>query len=136
MLISVATVGSNIRRLRVAAGYKTGRAFAKALGIAESRLSDWENGRYQLPDTASLILIAKTLGVSVDAIIEGHDPAYDDARSAKSNRHLSPHTVRVTHGEHDLLKFWRAMPEDERQALQIVIRKAAEHAQGKTGATD
>lgn len=73
----MSTFGENVRRLRETRGYATQRAFAKALGVEQSRLSDWENDRYGLPEMANILKIAKTLGVSVEALLVGVDAEYD-----------------------------------------------------------
>jgi len=79
------SLGENIKRLRVGRGYQTQRAFAVALGVEQSRLSDWENNRYGLPETPNLLKIAKVLGVSVDELLAGVDPEYDAARRLSHN---------------------------------------------------
>lgn len=81
MLPDVAsTVGKNIKRIREAAGFKTQGEFADALQVPQPRLSDWENDRYGLPDTTSLLRIAKKLKVSIDQLLTGVDEDYDAIR--------------------------------------------------------
>lgn len=75
----MATIGENIRRLRIAAGFAEQKPFAEALSVPQSRVSDWEHDRYGLPDTVTLMKIAKTLGVSIDVLLAGIDPQYDFA---------------------------------------------------------
>lgn len=76
-------IGENIARLREAAGFKTQVDFAKALSVIagrtvpSTRVSDWENNRYKLVSTETLLMIAKVANVSVDDVISGVDPAYD-----------------------------------------------------------
>src|SRR5678816_3240652 len=77
MLALVASVGDNIRNLRKRAGYKTQGAFAAALGLPQPRVSDMENNRYEIPETPSLLKIAKLLQVSLDEILSGFDSSYD-----------------------------------------------------------
>jgi transcriptional regulator with XRE-family HTH domain len=74
------SVGQNIKRLREAKGYKTQGEFAAALEVPQPRVSDWENDRYDLPDTASLLKIAKKLKVSIDELLTGVDNDYDAVR--------------------------------------------------------
>lgn len=78
-LLAVPTIGENIRRLRLRAGFRTSKALAQAIGVPPPRMSDWENDRYALPDTDSLIKIAKGLRCSVDELLRGVDPGYDAA---------------------------------------------------------
>jgi transcriptional regulator with XRE-family HTH domain len=63
------SIGTNIRRLRIKKGYKTQGAFAKALGVPQSRLSDWETDRYGSPAMPSIVKIASVLGVGIGEII-------------------------------------------------------------------
>jgi transcriptional regulator with XRE-family HTH domain len=76
----VTSLGSNIRRLREAGGHPNQGAFAKLLGVRQPRLSDWENGRYKTLKLSNLILIAKTLKISVDALLAGVDEEYERYR--------------------------------------------------------
>lgn len=78
--LALQTIGGNIRDLRKAAGYLNQGDFADALGVAQGRLSDWERNRYGLPDTDSLLKIAKVLGCSVDRILAGVDRGYEAVR--------------------------------------------------------
>jgi transcriptional regulator with XRE-family HTH domain len=48
------SIGSNIKRLRLAKGYRIQGDFAKALDVPQPRLADWENDRYKTPDLFSL----------------------------------------------------------------------------------
>jgi len=77
MLTLVASVGENIRQLRQQAGYKTQGAFAEALRLPQPRVSDMENNRYGIPETPSLLKIAKLLRVSLDDLLAGVDATYD-----------------------------------------------------------
>lgn len=54
---------SDIKELRKAAGL-TQAKFAEAMGVTQSTVSQWENGR-ALPDTSKLPRIAEVLGCSV-----------------------------------------------------------------------
>ena len=74
------SVGGNIKRLRLAAGICTLRAFAERLGVLDAQLSDWENDRYVLLRVPTLVRIAKVIRCSVDDLLVGVDPEYDRAR--------------------------------------------------------
>lgn len=82
----MATIGENIRRLRIAAGFAEQKPFAEALSVPQSRVSDWEHDRYGLPDTVTLMKIAKTLGVSIDVLLAGIDPQYDFASGSLAHQ--------------------------------------------------
>src|SRR5688500_14863649 len=71
-----ATVGRNLQRLRERAGYANHTGLARAAGMSVSQISDLEADRYQLPDTKTLLKLAKALRCSVDDILENVDPAY------------------------------------------------------------
>jgi len=73
----MASIGGNIRQLRIEKRFETQGAFAAALGVPQSRVSDWENDRYDSPDLTSLIRIATLLSVSIDALLAGVDARYD-----------------------------------------------------------
>jgi transcriptional regulator with XRE-family HTH domain len=81
MLSAVATIGENIRRLRSKAGYSTQGAFATALGVPQPRLSDWENDRWGVPETLTLVKIAKILDISVDELLAEVDQEYEVIRT-------------------------------------------------------
>lgn len=86
---AVPTLGENIRRLRLAAGFKTQRQLANAMGIESSQLvSDWERNRRQGLDMTSLFAFAKACRVTIDDVVAGLDESYDRMRAE-----LSPPTV-------------------------------------------
>jgi transcriptional regulator with XRE-family HTH domain len=70
--------GENVRELRRAAGYRYAKDFAAALGKSTTVVSKWENDRTGLPETPTLFLLAKALGVSINRLLRNVDPAYDD----------------------------------------------------------
>ena len=75
-------VGTNIRRLRAAAGIRTQRELAERLGVPQPRVSDWENDRYTALEMPTLLRLAKVLHCSVDQLLAGVDPDYDRVREA------------------------------------------------------
>ena len=83
------TIGENIRHLRLAAGFKKQGEFADRLKVPQSRVSDWEKDRYGLPDTATLLKIAKGLDCSIDRILDGVDPGYDATKARDLIRQAS-----------------------------------------------
>jgi transcriptional regulator with XRE-family HTH domain len=116
-----ASVGSNIRRLREAAGYETQGAFAKALRVPQSRLSDWENDRYGIPDTPNLLKIATTLRVSIDALLDGVDRAYDHARGDRPGALASLREDPLPPAERQLLELWREITPRARETLLSLL---------------
>ena len=61
-------IGSNVRRLRKAAGLKQ-RDVAKALGVGQQTVSAWEGGQNSLRDS-TILALANVLGVHPGAILE------------------------------------------------------------------
>ena len=71
------SLGQNIKRLRWEAGLRTQKALADLLGVPQPQVSDWENDRYAVLETLTLVKIAKGLRCSVDLLLAGIDPGYD-----------------------------------------------------------
>jgi transcriptional regulator with XRE-family HTH domain len=115
------SVGNNIRRLRESAGYETQGAFAKALRVPQSRLSDWENDRYGIPETGNLLKIATVLNVSVDALLEGIDRAYDDARGGPPRAAASAAGDALRPDERQLLELWREITPRARDTVLSLL---------------
>ena len=78
------SLGQNIKRLRWEAGLQTQKALADLLGVPQPQVSDWENDRYAVLETLTLVKIAKGLRCSVDHLLAGVDPDYDRVREARS----------------------------------------------------
>ena len=76
------SLGENIRRLRRRSGLRTQQALADLLGVPQPQVSDWENDRYSILGTMTLVRIAKGLGCSIDQLLAGVDPDYDRVREA------------------------------------------------------
>ncbi len=76
------SLGQNIKRLRWEAGLHTQKALADLLGVPQPQVSDWENDRYAVLETLTLVKIAKGLRCSVDQLLAGVDPDYDRVRGA------------------------------------------------------
>ena len=76
------SLGQNIKRLRWEAGLHTQKALADLLGVPQPQVSDWENDRYAVLETLTLVKIAKGLRCSVDRLLAGVDPDYDRVRGA------------------------------------------------------
>ena len=78
------SLGQNIKRLRWEAGLHTQKALADLLGVPQPQVSDWENDRYAVLETLTLVKIAKGLRCSVDQLLAGVDPDYDHVRGASA----------------------------------------------------
>ena len=90
------SVGQNIRRLRWKSGLRTQRALADLLGVPQPQVSDWENDRYSVLETMTLVRIAKGLRCSVDQLLVGVDPDYDRVREARKVPDAEPARVDST----------------------------------------
>lgn len=82
---TVATFGENVRRLREAASLK-GIELAARVGVTPPVISAWEKNRSGLPETPTLLKLAKALAVSVDDLLAGIDPEYDTVREERAAR--------------------------------------------------
>lgn len=91
MLLCVANIGGNLKYWRELRGFTTQRSLARKIGIDSTRLSDWENGRYPLPEIRNLLVIAKALDVSIDDLLLGFDAEYDAQRAG--GRPVAPPTT-------------------------------------------
>ncbi len=87
------SLGQNIKRLRWEAGLQTQKALADLLGVPQPQVSDWENDRYAVLETMTLVKIAKGLRCSVDRLLAGVDPDYDRVREAGSLPDADPDRV-------------------------------------------
>lgn len=71
--------GARLKQARIAKGYATARAFARAMKIKEQRYYDYENGKNDFTATFGL-KFAKALGVDywwlITGISPGHYPDY------------------------------------------------------------
>ena len=83
-ILNPVSLGQNVKRLRVAAGIPTQRALADRLHVPQPQVSDWENDRYAILETLTLIKLAKVLRCSIDDLLEGVDPDYDVVRRARA----------------------------------------------------
>ena len=84
------SLGRNIKRLRWEAGLHTQKALADLLGVPQPRVSDWENDRYAVLETLTLVRIAKGLRCSLDELLDGVDPDYDRIRQADRDPAVDP----------------------------------------------
>lgn len=114
----VVSLGTNIKRLRAEAGIRTQRELAARLEVPQPQVSDWENDRYAVLETLTLVKIAKGLGCSVDALLAGVDPAYDEVQQAigTAARRAPPQGPAPPPDDIPVIAEGDAPPEDMRDA--------------------
>ena len=93
------SLGQNIKRLRIAAGISTQRALADRLHVPQPQVSDWENDRYATLETPTLMKLAKVLRCTIDQLLDGVDPDYDQVREARTAIDAEP--ARIDYGTDD-----------------------------------
>lgn len=71
----VGTFGDNVRRLRIAAGLK-GNQLARRVNVTPPVVSGWEKNRTGLPETPTLLKLAKAMRCTVDDLLDGVDEEY------------------------------------------------------------
>lgn len=75
------TVGTRLKEVREAAGYRRARAFAKALGVQENTYTSWERGdRVIHPEV--LGRVRELTGVTADYIYYGDPAALSESLAA------------------------------------------------------
>lgn len=62
-------LASKVKRLRLAAGYKTKRGLALKASVSPSMITDIETGKKRNLSLKSLISIARALNVSLDELL-------------------------------------------------------------------
>ena len=87
------SLGQNIKRLRIAAGISTQRALADRLHVPQPQVSDWENDRYGTLETQTLMKLAKVLRCTIDQLLNGVDPDYDQVREARAAIDAEPSRI-------------------------------------------
>lgn len=89
VLLTVATFGSNLTRLREKAGFKTAKSLADAIGSSAPVVSRWENDATGLPEGPTLLRLAKALSCSIEELMDGVDPDYDIVRARATRDQLA-----------------------------------------------
>ena len=80
--VPVSAFGQNVKRIRLAKRPKLkAKELAERLETDPSVISRWEKGKGGLPETPTMMRLAKTLAVSVEALIAGVDADYDRIRA-------------------------------------------------------
>lgn len=80
LLRDVATFGENLKRIRKAAKLKA-KEVAARVGVRPPVVSGWENDRTGLPETPTLLKLAKAIPCTIEDLLEGVDPEYDRVRA-------------------------------------------------------
>lgn len=75
-LPAVATFGENVKRLRLAAGLR-GNQLAARVRVKPPVITGWEKNRGGLPETPTLLKLAKALRCTIDDLLSGVDAEYD-----------------------------------------------------------
>ncbi len=88
----VPTFGDNVRRLRESKGLKA-KELAEMLDVGPSVVSAWENDRGGLPETPTLLRVAKALRTSVESLLAGVDEDYDQIRHGGTGQDDEPELV-------------------------------------------
>lgn len=95
----------NLRRLRVAKGFRTARSLARALGIDENRYTRYERAEVE-PDLGLIRRMCETLGLSPNELL-GHDATAATADVAQSFADVSE-TDRPAAGDSPGNGIWAA----------------------------
>jgi len=122
------SLGQNIKRLRWEAGLQTQKALADLLGVPQPQVSDWENDRYAVLETLTLVKIAKGLRCSVDHLLAGVDPDYDRVRDASAGETLHADSLVETSAEIPVISEGDAFTDgghDRSKALAAIVRRTA-----------
>lgn len=121
----MATIGENIRRLRIAHGFKRQGDFAAALKVPQSRLSDWETDRYEQIELENLLKIAVVLKVDLDQIVSGLHTEYDALISSDPLRHSDEVQPALHQGGAGAAAATRIRELETRlEGLEVIIQKS------------
>jgi transcriptional regulator with XRE-family HTH domain len=138
-------IGERLKAYRTAHADHKGKPMpqtelARMMRLQQSRISDWERGRYGMVDLRSLVRVAVALGEPIDVLIQGWDDRYDamvDDLARQRPLKVSGHQKGGGHGtesaearaleqrvsqlEHEL-----KMSKDVIQRLQAILNSAAD----------
>lgn len=103
----VARLQKNVRDLRKAAGL-TQEQLAERAKVKQATISKWETGT--TPDITSLLRVAVGLERSLDALVDGVDPEYDEKQRTRS----------AMDGEAG--KLWSQLDDAQRESVITVMR--------------
>lgn len=124
-VFGVATFGENVRRLRKQAGLRANK-LAEILNVTPPVVSAWERDRGGLPETPTLLKMAKAFDCSIDELLVGIDPAYDAiVRRRATAPIVTPETPTLSTPQRDLIADLSVLSDDEREAFHLLIRQRA-----------
>src|SRR5262245_6207983 len=75
------TFGENVRRIRETLARITPKEAAQRARMSQPHWANLESKRQGLPEAPTLFRVAKTLGCSVEDLLAGIDPEYDELRA-------------------------------------------------------
>lgn len=104
---------------------------AGALGVGQGAVSKWKTGKTE-PAVAMLPRIAVALGVSLDALLSGIDPTYDE-RAATTSKHSTLSAPPLSPVDARLLARWHTLDDEDRLSVQAML-KHYEEKRSKRGA--
>jgi transcriptional regulator with XRE-family HTH domain len=67
------SLGKRIEETRLALGYQNAAAFARKIGLDKQYLWNLEKDKVEKPDPSRMVILAKTLNVSLEWLITGED---------------------------------------------------------------
>ena len=119
--------GQNVKRAREAAGYRFANEFAKALKVKPSVVSRWETNKGGLPETPTLLRIAKVTNCSIEDLLVGVDRAYDAQReTARALQTNQPQELIAGQSDPDvllrILTQWREASSQAHLAALTVLQ--------------
>lgn len=82
------SLGKNMKQARIAAGYETQEALAKALGVTRAAVSQWEGGK-ALPEPKRIDDIVNVLGRSWEWLSTGIEPKPRDSTDRSVNERVT-----------------------------------------------
>lgn len=74
--VEMATFGENLKAAREERGLSA-KEVADRMGVGTGQYSNWENDRFGLPATQTVIRAAKAIGCPISRLVKGIDPEYD-----------------------------------------------------------
>ena len=90
----MATFGGNLRSIRTIRRLSQD-GLASLLDVSRSQVSNWENDRYGLPATATLIKVGKAMACSIEQLLAGTDQEYTTQRNTLALKFLREAALRT-----------------------------------------
>lgn len=124
----MSSFGENVKRLRLAIGLK-GVDLAARAGVTPPVVSAWENDRGGLPESPTLLKLAKILRVTVHDLLEGIDEEYDRVAATRIAEVIAAHAneperaprADVTPLAFTIAKWFDALPPTRQRAIIDVL---------------